>query len=105
MRTVIQGDMFAGNGPKFTELVERRIGSATNKMFTVGDVAAVLDIGRTKVLEMIECGRLPAANLNAGMAVLADAERPGLGNRPLRPLWRITREALLTLAREMEQGV
>jgi excisionase family DNA binding protein len=104
MKNTIQSDMFAGQGAKFAELVARRLGEGKDRIYSVGDVAAVLNLGRTKVLEMIECGRLPAANINAGMSRVLDEQRKGAA-RPLRPLWRVTREALLNLAAEMERGV
>ena len=102
----MQGDMFAGKGgARFAELVEKRLGKDANKTLTVQDVAAVMELGETKVREWIESGRLPAANLNAGMTVLIDPERPSVGTRALRPLWRITRDALLNMVKEMEAGV
>ncbi len=101
-----QGDMFAGKGgAKFADLIEKRLGNDNNKPLTVQDVAAVVGLGETKVREWIESGRLPAANLNAGMTVLIDPERPSVGTRALRPLWRVTREALINMAKEMEAGV
>jgi hypothetical protein len=102
----VQNDMFAGgHGPGFAALVERRLGNNKEKIIRVSDVAAVLDLGRKKVLEMIECGRLPAVNMNRGLTVPVDPERPALGTRPLLPLWRITHDAVMELARGMEGGV
>ena len=98
--------MFAGAaGPRYAEMIERRLGNSKDKPLTVGDVAAVFKVGETKVREWIEEGRLPAANLNAGMSVAVDAARPELGRRALRPLWRMTYEAVLGMAREMEAGI
>ena len=71
----------------------------------VACVASVLDLGKKKIHEMIECGRLPAVNLNKGMMVPVDPARPSAGTRPLLPLWRITHEALMDLAKSMEEGV
>lgn len=107
MKTLaLQSDMFAGGkGPGFAALVERRLGNNKEKLFRVSDVAAVLDLGRKKILEMIECGRLSAVNLNKGMMVPIDPERPDIGNRPLLPLWRITHDAIMELAKSMEGGV
>jgi endonuclease IV len=107
MKTLsVQGDMFAGGkGPGFAALVERRLGNSKEKIFRVSDVASVLDLGKKKIHEMIECGRLPAVNLNRGMMVPIDKERPGIGSRPLLPLWRITHEAIMDLAKSMEEGV
>lgn len=102
----VQNDMFAGgSGPGFAALVERRLGNNKEKLFRVSDVAAVLDLGRTKILEMIECGRIQAVNLNRGMTVLIDPERPSLGTRPMLPLWRMTHDAIMDLAKSMEEGV
>ena len=107
MKTLsVQSDMFASSkGPGFAALVERRLGNSKEKIFRVSDVAAVLNLGRTKILEMIECGRLPAVNLNKGMMVPIDPGRPSAGTRPLLPLWRITHEAIMELAKSMEGGV
>lgn len=102
----IQGDMFAsGKGPGFAALVERRLKGKTEQIYRVADVASVLDLGKKKVHEMIECGRLPAVNLNRGMQVAIDPARPSLGTRPLLPLWRITHEAIMDLAKSMEEEV
>lgn len=46
-----------------------------------------------------------AANLNAGRTAPVDPERERLGTRPLRPYWRITREAVSDLAKRMEEGI
>jgi len=98
--------MFAGGkGPGFAALVERRLKGKTEQIYRVSDVASVLDLGKKKIHEMIECGRLPAVNLNKGMMVPIDRERPSLGTRPLLPLWRITHEAIMELAKSMEGGV
>ncbi len=107
MKTLAQQkDMFAGQGGSgFVALVEKKLGTNADKWFRVTDVAEVLDLSRTKVLEMIECGRLPATNLNAKMVVPVDPERPGLGTRPMMPLWRITHAAIMELAKSMEEGV
>ena len=102
----MQNDMFAGgSGPGFAALVERRLGKNKDRWLSVADVASVLTLGRTKILEMIECGRIPAVNLNRGMEVLIDPERPSLGRRPMMPLWRITYDAIMQLAKSMEEGV
>lgn len=101
---MVQKNLFTGT-PGFAALVERRLGNSKEKLFRVSDVAAVLDLGRTKVLEMIECGRIPAVNMNRGMTVQVDPERPTLGTRPLMPLWRITYDAIMELAKSMEEGV
>lgn len=101
---MVQKTLFTGT-PGFAALVARRLGNSENKMLRVSDVAAVLDVGRTKVLELIECGRLAATNMNRGIEVTVDPERPDLGTRPLMPLWRITHEAVMDLARSMEEGV
>lgn len=106
MKTLsIQSDMFAPSRPGFVELVERRLKGDKNSIYRVAEVAVVLDLGRKKIHEMIQCGRLPAVNLNRGMAVPIDPARPSLGVRPLMPLWRITYEAIMDLARSMEAGV
>ena len=107
MKTLaLQSDLFAGGkGPGFAALVERRLKGKTDQLYRVSDVAAVLDLGRKKVHEMIECGRLSAVNLNKGMVVPIDPDRPAVGTRPLLPLWRITHDAIMDLARSMEGGI
>ena len=102
----MQNDMFAGgSGPGFAALVERRLGKNRDRWLSVSDVSEVLDLGRTKVLEMIEGGRIPAVNLNRGIEVLIDPERPSRGRRPMMPMWRITYDAIIAMARSMEEGV
>lgn len=101
-----QVDMFAGKGGAgFAALIEKRLGKDSNAHMTVQDVAAVFGLGETKVREWIEAGRLPVANLNKGMTVPRDPGKPEAGSRPMRPLWRVTREALINMAKEMEDGV
>lgn len=104
--TAIARDMFAGSGgAQYAALIETRLGRDSGRAFTVQDVAAVFAVGETKVREWIEEGRLLAANLNAGMSVPLDLDRPEHGTRPLRPLWRITRAAILEMAQGMEAGI
>jgi hypothetical protein len=89
---IVARDMTVGHAG-FRELVEKRIKG--QEMFGVADVAAVFDVGTTKVREWIEEGRLPCANLNTGIV---------RGGDELRPLWRITRSAVLEMAERMEKG-
>ena len=98
-------DFFAEIKPGFAELVERRLGKNRDRWLSVADVASVLDLGRTKVLEMIEGGIIKATNLNRGREVLIDPERPSRGRRPMMPLWRITYDAIIAMAHSMEEGV
>jgi hypothetical protein len=77
----------------FRALIERRIKS--QEMFAVLDVASVFGVCATKVREWIDDGTLPVADLNAGIF------RHG---QPMRPLWRVTRQAILDLAERMEKG-
>jgi hypothetical protein len=90
---IVARDLTAGHAG-FRELVEKRIKG--QEMFGVADVAAVFDVGCTKVREWIEEGRLPCADLNTGIM------REG---KELRPLWRITRSAVLEMASNMEKGI
>lgn len=100
----VQKDIFAsGSSHHFREAVEARMGRRT--WFCVAEVAGVFDVSESTVREWIEEGRLVAANLNADRTAPVDAARPGLGERPLRPYWRITRAAVLDLAARMEQGI
>jgi hypothetical protein len=100
----VQRDMFTGGGrAHFREAVEARMGRQT--WFCVAEVAGIFETSETTVREWIEEGRLAAANLNAGRTVPIDAARPGMGERPMRPYWRITRAAVIDLAARMEQGI
>jgi hypothetical protein len=90
---IVARDLTAGTAG-FRELVEKRIKG--QELFGVADVATVFDVGCTKVREWIEEGRLPCANLNTGIV------RQG---EELRPLWRITRAAVLEMASNMEKGI
>jgi len=100
----VQRDMFTGGGrAHFREAVEARM--KKQEWFCVAEVAGVFDVSESTVREWIEEGRLVAANLNADRTAPVDAARPGLGERPLRPYWRITRAAVLDIAARMEQGI
>lgn len=103
VQTDIAGALMGG--PRFAELIERRLGKDTDKTYTIRDVAEVFDIGETKVHDWITEGRLPAANMNAGMTCRVDRENPDKGTRPLRPLWRMTYKAILDMAKNMEACV
>lgn len=100
---LLERNIFAG-GAGYAALIDQRLGKDSGHAYSVGDVAALFDVGATKVREWIEEGRLPAANLNAGMTAPVDPEKPKLGTRPLRPLWRVTRAAILEMAGRMEHG-
>jgi hypothetical protein len=104
---IVQSDLAGelAGGPRYAELIERRLGKDQNKTYTVMDVASVFDLSDTKVREWIEEGRLCAANLNAGMTCPVDPSRPDGERRALRPLWRMTREAIISHAKHMEAGV
>jgi len=100
---IIQQDMMTAPAAHFAEAVERRM--ARQEWFCVADCAAVFRVSEATVREWIEEGRLAAANLNAGRTAPVDPERERLGTRPLRPYWRITREAVSDLAKRMEAGI
>ena len=102
-----QSDLFAGRskGPGFAALVEERLGKNRKAILRVTDVCEALDLSRTKVIEMIECGRLQAVNMNTGIVVPVDAGRPGIGTRPLTPCYRVTHEAVMDYAKSVEEGV
>jgi excisionase family DNA binding protein len=96
-------DMFASrSGAGYAALIEARLGRDTGRAYSVQDVAALFNVGETKVYQWIEEGRLLSANLNAGMTVPVDSDRPQIGVRPLRPLWRVTRQAIIEMAKAME---
>ena len=102
----IQSDI-AGHlmgGPRFVELVERKLGKDSDRLYSIRDVASVFDLSENKVAGWILEGRLPAANLNKGMTCAVDPENPSKGTRPLRPLWRMTHTAIMEMARNMEAG-
>lgn len=107
---LVQSDLVAeiAGGPHYSELIERRLNrgaGAAQDTFSVLDVAAVFEVGETKVRDWIRSGRLCAANLSAGMTAPVDPELEDGERRPLRPLWRLTREAILNHARNMEGGI
>lgn len=91
---IVARDFFPAGTAGFRSLIESRIKG--QELFGVPDVAALFDVSNTKVREWIEEGRLPCANLNEGIV------RDGDG---LRPLWRITRTAVLEMASNMEKGI
>ena len=99
----VQSDIFTVRKAHFKEAVEARM--KKQEWFCVSEVAGVFETSETTVRGWIEEGRLAAANLNAGRRAPVDEARPGLGERPLRPYWRITRAAVLDLAARMEQGI
>ena len=96
----IQADMFTHPAPGFADLIAGRAARYGTRALSVDEVAAVLQLGASKVRELIECGRIPAANLNADMTVAA-ADGSA---RPLRPLWRVTAEAVIEFAKNAERG-
>lgn len=92
-------------GPRYVEMIKRRMHRDPNHGYSVIEVAGLFGVSDTKVREWIEEGRLPAANLNAGMTCPEDPERPGGARRPIRPMWRMSPEAVLAHAANMEGGL
>jgi len=108
-KRLIQTDLVAEiiGGAGFAAMIEQRLSrgsGAARDTFSVLDAAAIFEVGETKIRDYIKSGRLPAANLNKGMTCPVDPENPSGGERELRPLYRLTREALLNLAKSMEAG-
>jgi hypothetical protein len=103
----VQQDLVStlAGGARFVELIERRLSKDQNVMYSVMDVAVVFSVSDTKVREWIEDGRLCGANMNAGMTCPVNPDKPDGERRPLRPLWRMTRAAIMDMAAHMEAGV
>ncbi len=103
----VQQDLVSAiaGGARFVELIERRLSKYPNVMYSVMDVAAVFDVSDTKVREWIEDGRLCGANMNAGMTCPVNPDKPDGERRRMRPLWRMTRDAIMNMARHMEDRV
>jgi|GEM_PF-2371235 len=93
----IQTDVFSEIKPYFREAVERRM--RRQDQFGVIEAAGVFSVSATTVRQWIEEGRLLAADLNAGRTAPDEPERA------LRPYYRITREAMIDLAKRMESGI
>lgn len=92
-------------GPHYVELIEKRLGTDHNAIYTVPDVAAIFSVSEWKVREWIDDGRICAADYNKDMTRPVDPEKPDGERRPLRPLWRMTRQAILDHAKRMEAGI
>ena len=95
-----QRDIFAPAGPGYAALIRQRVERYGDRALGVDEVAAVLQLSPSKVRELIEEGRIAAAHLNEGMTVDVGAGSA----RPMRPLWRVTAEALLAFAHNVEGG-
>ena len=98
-----QLDWTAPREAHYAETVERRLGR--QDVFGVLEVAGVFGVAGSTVREWIEEGRLPAADLNAGRVARGADGKPLDPERPLRPYYRIERQAILDLAKRMEGGV
>ena len=99
-----QQDMFTEARPYYQQAIVAKLGH--QEVFGTVEVALVFQVSESTVREWIEEGRLAAADLNAGRSVPVDRERPGRGGvKPMRPYYRVTREAILSLAKRMEDGV
>jgi hypothetical protein len=97
-----QQDFLTEVKPYFMDAIVKRM--RNQESFGTVDVAIVFEVSETTVREWIEEGRLVAADLNAGRHAPVDPGRPKLGERPLRPYYRVQREAILALAKRMEMG-
>lgn len=93
---VIERDMFTQQTDGYVELIATRMGR--QDQFSVYEAAGIFKVSETVVREWIEEGRLMAANLNK--------QRPSKVNcrNEMRPLWRITRAAILDLAERVQGG-
>jgi hypothetical protein len=101
--SLTQRDALTEIKPYFLDAITKRLGK--QEQFGTADAAGVFDVSETTIREWIEEGRLVAADLNAGRHAPVDPDRPGLGERPMRPYYRIQREAILALAKRMEIGI
>ncbi len=87
----------------YFEQVERRM--KRQESFGTVDAAGCFGVSENTIREWIEEGRLNAADLNAGRTRAVDPSDPTRGQRPMRPYYRITREAMLELARRMDTTI
>ena len=93
---VNERDMFTTKTDGYAKLIESKMQS--QQQFAVCEVAEIFDVCNTNVREWIEEGRLLAADLNKER--LSHVDR----NKPMRPLYKITRDAVLDLARRVQGG-
>ncbi len=99
----MQHDATTDPQPYYTQQVAARL--KRQDAFGTVEAAGCFGVSETTVREWIEEGRLNAADLNAGRVRPVDPDEPGRGTRPMRPYYRITREAILDLARRMDNGI
>jgi len=99
----IQRDMMSEPRAYYAEQVERRM--QRQDAFGTVEAAGCFGVSETTVREWIEEGRLMAADLNAGRTRPTDPARPEGKRRPMRPYYRITRDAMLELARRLDMGI
>lgn len=93
---VVESDIFTGRKDGYVELIRTRMGH--QDQFSVYEAAGVFKVSETVVREWIEEGRLLAANLNRKRPSKVDSRND------MRPLWRITRSAILDLAKRAQGG-
>ncbi len=91
-----QRDIFTARTDGYVELIKTRMGH--QEQFSVFEAAGIFKVSETVVREWIEEGRLLAANLNRQRPSKIDRRRD------MRPLWRITRAAILDLAARAQGG-
>ena len=99
----IQRDMMTEPRAYYAEQVARRM--QRQDAFGTVEAAGCYGVSETTIREWIEEGRLMAADLNAGRTRPEDPGRPEGNRRAMRPYYRITREAMLELARRMDMGI
>ena len=98
----VQKDMFTGmGGTGYSDLIAQRVARFGAHALSIDNAAEVLEVSPSKVREWVEAGRIAAANMNDGMTV----GTPNGGARPMRPIWRMTADALVAFARNAERGL
>lgn len=93
---IIESDIFTDRTDGYVELIKTRMGH--QDQFSVFEAAGIFKVSETVVREWIEEGRLLAANLNRYRPSKVDCDNE------MRPLWRITRPAILDLAKRAQGG-
>jgi len=94
--SVNETDMFTTRTDGYAKLIESKMQS--QQQFAVCEVAEIFNVCNTNVREWIEEGRLLAADLNKDRISHVSSDKP------MRPLYKITREAVLDLARRVQGG-
>jgi len=93
--SVNETDMFTTRTDGYAKLIESKMQS--QQQFAVCEVAEIFNVCNTNVREWIDEGRLLATDLNKDRI-------SHVSDGPMRPLYKITREAVMDLARRVQGG-